>query len=625
MKSLYLLIVVMLAFQVESLAQTNYNPYVTAISFSPTPTTSGFECGSTTLASFNLGISTPANSTQLSNPLTVTICVTGFQFQSTNPTLVVSGTYASHFSWDFDSFAPNCLIGTQTQILNGSSFGSIQVSIQTPTTLTVGSNLGVVVNLQIPGYMQQGNSGADDYKISPPAVTYCGCSPITNAGTITGNQNFCGSGNPVAFTATLPTGGSGTILYQWQNSTMPGIWTDITGATSSTYDAPLLTTTQSYRRKTKRNTCTYWINSNIITVSINIAPTANAGLDKSLSCIIPNSIIGTPAVSGNSYSWSPSTGLSASNIAEPLATSTTTTTYTVTVTNVGGCTSTDAVIVTVDKTPPVANAGVDRNLTCANPTAIIGTAGVAGNTYSWSPAIALSSSNIAQPIANPTASTVYTVTVTGANGCTSTDAVIVNAIVGSCSTNLTLKLYIEGYYLFSGEMASVLFNQGVSTNVSHADSIHVQLRSTTPPYNVVASTHTILTTTGNATCVFPPSVSGNYYVVIKHRNAIETWSSNGVTVGAIPAVYDFSNAISKAYGDNMVLVSSLPIRYAFFSGDLNYDENIDVLDLSIIENDINNFLFGYEKSDLNGDGNVDILDNSLIEVNLNNFIYSNHP
>ncbi|MBK7763997.1 MAG: hypothetical protein IPI46_11705 [Bacteroidetes bacterium] len=127
-----------------------------------------------------------------------------------------------------------------------------------------------------------------------------------------------------------------------------------------------------------------------------------------------------------------------------------------------------------------------------------------------------------------------TVTVTGANGCTSTDAVIVNAIVGSCSTNLTLKLYIEGYYLFSGEMASVLFNQVLSTNVSHADSIHVQLRSTTPPYNVVASTHTILTTTGNATCVFPPSVSGNYYVVIKHRNAIETWSSNGVTVGAIP-------------------------------------------------------------------------------------------
>ncbi|MBK7763996.1 MAG: hypothetical protein IPI46_11700 [Bacteroidetes bacterium] len=62
------------------------------------------------------------------------------------------------------------------------------------------------------------------------------------------------------------------------------------------------------------------------------------------------------------HSWSPLKRLSASNIAEPLATSTTTTIYTVTVTNVGGCTSTDAVIVTVDKTPPVANAGVDRNL-----------------------------------------------------------------------------------------------------------------------------------------------------------------------------------------------------------------------------------------------------------------------
>lgn len=625
MKSFYLIITSIILLNSQLFAQTNYNPYVTTIGFTPAPTASGFECGSTTVASFNLGISTPANSTQLSNPLTVTICVTGFQFQSTNPAFVVSGTYASHFSWDFDSFAPNCLIGTQTQILNGASFGSIQVSIQTPTTLTVGSNLGVVVNLQIPGYMQQGNSGADDYKISPPAISYCGCSPITNAGTISGNQNFCGSGNPIAFTSTLPTGGSGTILYQWQSSTGSGSWTDISGATSATYDAPLVTTTQYYRRKTRRNTCTYWINSNTLTVTVNAAPTANAGTDKILTCTNPSSLIGSPSVSGNTYSWSPSTGLSANNIAEPLATSNSTTTYTVTVTNAGGCTATDAVLVSVNKTPPVANAGSDKVLTCANPNVIIGTAAIAGNLYSWNPAIALSSSMIAQPIANPVSNTIYTVTVTGTNGCTATDAVLVTSNSSSCNTNLTLKLYIEGYFSFSGEMYPVLFNQGVSTNTSITDTIQVQLRSTIPPYALIASTNVILSTSGNATCSFPPSVSGNYYIVIKHRNAVETWSSIGVTVGPIPASYDFSNAISKAFGDNMILVSSSPVKYALYSGDLNYDENIDVLDLTIIENDISNFLFGYEKSDLNGDGNVDIMDNGLIEVNLNNFIYSMHP
>ena len=48
-------------------------------------------------------------------------------------------------------------------------------------------------------------------------------------------------------------------------------------------------------------------------------------------------------------------------------------------------------------------------------------------------------------------------------------------------------------------------------------------------------------------------------------------------------------------------------------------------DLSILENDIVLFSFGYFDSDINGDGNVDLLDFPIIENNVGSFIFSEHP
>ena len=48
--------------------------------------------------------------------------------------------------------------------------------------------------------------------------------------------------------------------------------------------------------------------------------------------------------------------------------------------------------------------------------------------YEWTPTSSLSNPNIADPIASPTTSTTYTVTVTDANGCTATDDVVVDVI-----------------------------------------------------------------------------------------------------------------------------------------------------------------------------------------------------
>ena len=191
----------------------------------------------------------------------------------------------------------------------------------------------------------------------------------------------------------------------------------------------------------------------------------------------------------------------------------------------------------------------------------------------------------------------------------------------NAQSTINLHLYLQGYYVGSGFMASVLLNQGVSADPAIADSIDVELHDEFN-FSLVSTVRTILNTDGTAQCNFSVA-NKNYFICVKQRNAIQTWSSAVVPVGETPVAYDFTTSSSQAYGSNMLEVE--PGIWAFFSGDVNQDENIDLLDLSSLEADINNFEFGFFPTDLNGDGNVDLLDTPMLEDNINNFIFSNHP
>ncbi|MBK7763354.1 MAG: hypothetical protein IPI46_08260 [Bacteroidetes bacterium] len=208
--------------------------------------------------------------------------------------------------------------------------------------------------------------------------------------------------------------GAGAATYNWQPGNLTGTSVVVTPLTTTTFTVTGTSSTGCITTATK-------------TITVNPLPTPNAGPDRINNCITPSQTIGTAGVAGVTYAWLPITGLTASNIAQPVANPTATTTYTITATiTATGCTATDVVLVTVDKTPPTANAGLDKINNCITPSNTIGTATVAGNTYAWSPSLGLSSTSIAQPIANPAATTTYTVTVTKtSNGCTATDAVLV--------------------------------------------------------------------------------------------------------------------------------------------------------------------------------------------------------
>ena len=130
---------------------------------------------------------------------------------------------------------------------------------------------------------------------------------------------------------------SGGAKYEWSPSVgldNPFIATPTASPTSTT----------KYKVLVSSGTC---IDSNFVTVTILPPPNANAGEDKSI-CIGESTQIGTPAEAGNSYSWSPSTGLSSPTASQTTASPATTTTYTLTVTNPAGCVKSDEVVVTVN-------------------------------------------------------------------------------------------------------------------------------------------------------------------------------------------------------------------------------------------------------------------------------------
>ena len=159
------------------------------------------------------------------------------------------------------------------------------------------------------------------------------------------------------------------------------------------------------------------------TVSITATP---AAICLGSSAVLTANAYGDPI---QSYSWSPSTGLSNTIIHNPVATPTSTTEYTVIVTDENQLTAESSITITVNPLP-VATAGSNSPV-CENQTLNLTASG--GDSYSWAGPNGYTSASQNPSIPNSTiaAAGTYTVTVTDANGCVavaSTD-VIINPLI----------------------------------------------------------------------------------------------------------------------------------------------------------------------------------------------------
>jgi sugar lactone lactonase YvrE len=93
-------------------------------------------------------------------------------------------------------------------------------------------------------------------------------------GSVGANQTICSGGNPAAFTQTSAASGPGTLTYQWQKSTNGTSFSNITGATATTYDAPSgLTQTTYYKRVVTASSGNCTAESNSVTVTVSSVST----------------------------------------------------------------------------------------------------------------------------------------------------------------------------------------------------------------------------------------------------------------------------------------------------------------------------------------------------------------
>ncbi len=210
----------------------------------------------------------------------------------------------------------------------------------------------------------------------------------------------------ICFGQSAELGGSGATDYVW----VPG-GTLNDPNTQSPIASPEVTTT-FYVTGSDQFGCS---NTDSMTVFVNQLPTIDAGADD----IVCNGIgVQLNATGGVTYSWAPILGLNDPNIANPIALPATPTEYVVTGIDANSCSNTDTVFVDVF----LVNALGDTTI-CIGDVAQLGAIG--GVSWTWTPVTGLSDPNAQFPTANPSSTTVYTVTADDGTGCLATDSATV--------------------------------------------------------------------------------------------------------------------------------------------------------------------------------------------------------
>ena len=257
--------------------------------------------------------------------------------------------------------------------------------------------------------------------------------------------------------------------YQWEKSSDAGIeWTDIPGANSpvftsvfATPDTILLRLRMSDAAVIGNKNCS--VVSNIIKLHVDGLPAGYTISSNSPVC--SGETIQLSAKGAASYSWTGPNGFTDNSPFPTIPSSILKDSgiYYVKIISFGGCYTTDSTRVTVIGAD--VKAGPDTTLCKGQQVRLNASNGVK---YNWSPSEGLSASNIANPVAMPAATTVYTVKVTSSNGCSDTAQVTItvpnkNAVkAGIAAANYLCRSFDSVYFASnsSGDINKWLWDFG---------------------------------------------------------------------------------------------------------------------------------------------------------------------
>lgn len=280
-----------------------------------------------------------------------------------------------------------------------------------------------------------------------------------------------------------------------------------------------------------------------------------------------------------------------------------------------GCYAETLLTINVNYSVPLASAGPDKTLTCSAPNATLVASG--GGTYFWSHGLGTNATVVVSPASNTT----YSVTVTGSNGCKSTDNVVVKlgsstsvsagldkttTCTASNATLVASSLYSGLTYSWShglGTNATVVVNPAVNTTYTvtvtatatgctNTDQVVVSVNESLPIVNLGPnvtycrnlSSYTINGTTSGvssyiwstgqntASITVNPSASDTFTVTVTSSNGCGTTSDNVVvSKSEIPNITLLGTEISLSCSNpssNMSVTGNLPGQYYWGDQDI---------------------------------------------------------
>jgi gliding motility-associated-like protein len=258
---------------------------------------------------------------------------------------------------------------------------------------TTGSGPVVIHNYQASGnytirLIVNGNSGCADTLFSQVQVAVKN-RPVAG---IAGDTTAC-TGQPATFTASIQTTDAINFIK----------WTTSTGVTgSNTVFSASFTLPGIYTVQLIAGTVNGCYDTTVHTLKVNPAPFVNAGNDVTI-CLGNSTTLN--AIGTTQYSWSPLQGLSCTTCASPVASPVVTTPYVVKGTNSFGCSAFDTLVVTVIQ--PLHMQVAPGDSICIGQSANLLASGA--TLYSWTPAATLNNPAASNPVATPTATTIYRV------------------------------------------------------------------------------------------------------------------------------------------------------------------------------------------------------------------------
>ncbi len=433
------------------------------------------------------------------------------------------------------------------------------------------------------------------------------------------------------------TGATGTTFVwqnysgsQWNNVTAGTSYSGVTTNTLQILLSPFSLNNAIYRCKVI-GTCTDYSAPTTLTIYQKpaVVITHDTTLCSGNSVIISG--LGSTGYGTLVYSWNNGLGTGITKTVSPI----TNTSYILTITDGRNCSNTATENITISAIP--ANAGAisgatdivqgQNNITYTVPAIANATS------YIWTLPPGMTGTSSTNSITLSAGQHAYSgnITVKGTNTCGlgSTSSLFIKI-----PKRLVIKLIVQGYYnIFTNTMDKTQDMDGDHFTGAICDSISVSLAQASNPYTIIKTFNTTFDTTGITTTINVPGTDiSPYFIIINTRNTIETWSSVPVSFNTDSINYDFTNDVSKAFGDNLIQVSTN--KFAAYSGDISgilgiKDGIINIWDLEEVFNAMNDITgtldLGYVISDITGNANVDIIDLSKVFDNVNLGVVSSNP